>query len=239
MQTTLTLDARVLRAARRYRRRRLLLPIAVQLLLMLPAVACTIMWPPFTNPPGLRTLAASGLTLFGGLAGIGCYSSRATWALDRAPLAPASARVASHALTLHRLLHDPDLSDLDRHTETVRCLYLLAHAADHLAQDLGDNTIPGFAAVDLATSTATDANTTGTDLVARIRRMLDTIASAQQTIRDPLHAHEISSPTRPESDRQDSSARLAAELDRAGRTALDLAALALMTPASTRPPHQD
>ncbi|TCJ34713.1 hypothetical protein E0504_32350 [Parafrankia sp. BMG5.11] len=238
LENMLTIDARVQRAARRYQHRRLLIPIVAQLLLMLPAIACAIVWPPFTPPVDLRGFATGGLAILGAIAGLGFYSSRAAWVLDRAPLAPASARVASHALTLHRTLHDPDLTGIARHTEAVRLLYLLAHAARRLARDLGDNTIPGLAAPDLATTAARDADTTRADLLHGIRSLLDNIASLQQAILDPTGDHKVPDPPLTGSDPRKSFERTAAGLDRAGRNALDLIALALTTPAPSRPPNR-
>lgn len=234
MHDALTIDPRVKRAARRYRRRRMLIPIVAQLLLMLPAVACLIVWPPFASPGDVHGLAAGGLAVLGGVAGLGCYSSRVTWALDRAPLAPASARVAHHALALRRTLHDPDLAGIARYTEAVRLLYLLADAADRLARDLGD-TIPGLAAADLATTVARDADTTRADLLTGVRRILDTIASVQQVILGPLSNHEIPDPPLSGPDPRESSERTAAGLDRAARGALDLVTLALTPPAPSHP----
>ncbi|WP_347177144.1 hypothetical protein [Parafrankia sp. EAN1pec] len=237
VQNALTSDARVQRAARRYQRHRRLIPIVAQLLLTLPAVACAIVWPPFAPPGDVRGLATGGLAVLGGIAGLGFYSSRIAWALDRAPLAPASARVASHALALHRTLHDPDLTGIARHTEAVRLLYLLSHAAHRLARNLGD-TIPGLAATDLATTAARDADTTRADLLDGVRRLLDAIASVQQMIRGPFGDHKVPSPPLPGPDPRESFERTAAGLDRAGRSALDLVTLALTTPAPNRPPYR-
>ncbi|WP_018638679.1 hypothetical protein [Parafrankia elaeagni] len=238
LENVLTIDGRVLRAARRYQRRRLLIPIVAQLLLMLPAVACAIVWPPFITPPGdIRGFATGGLAILGGIAGLGFYSSRVTWTLDRAPLAPASARVASHALALHRALHDPDLTGIAGHTEAVRLLYLLAHAARRLARDLGDNTIPGLAAADLATTAARDADTTRADLLHGVRSLLDNIASLQQAILNPAGDHKVPGPP-PGADPRESFERVAAGLDRAGRNALDLVTLSLITPAPNRLPKR-
>ncbi|WP_347177106.1 hypothetical protein [Parafrankia sp. EAN1pec] len=237
MQYALTIDVRVLRTARRYQRRRRLIPIVAQLLLMLPAVACAIVWPPFAPPGDVRGLATGGLAVLGGIAGLGFHSSRIAWALDQAPLAPASARVASHALALHRTLHDPDLAGIERHTEAVGLLYLLAHAARRLARDLGD-TIPGLAAADLATTAARDADTTRAELLDGVRRLLDTIASVQRVIRDPVADHQSPSPPPPEPGPRESVDRTADGLDHAGRSALDLVTLALTTLAPNRPPYR-
>ncbi len=237
MHDALTIDPRVQRAARRYRRRRMLIPIVAQLLLMLPAVACLIVWPPFASPGDVHGLAAGGLAVLGGVAGLGFHSSRVAWGLDRAPLAPASARVASHALALRRTLHDPDLAGIARHTEAVRLLYLLADAAGCLARDLGD-TIPGLAAADLATTAATDADTARADLLTGVRRILDTIASVQQVILGPLSNHEIPDPPLSGPDPRESFERTAAGLDRAARGALDLVTLALTPPAPNHPPYR-
>ncbi|WP_241883091.1 hypothetical protein [Frankia sp. KB5] len=224
MQDELSIDARVVRAARRYRRRRAAIPIAAQLALLVPGLTLTVMWPPFTHHSAVRTLGASGLTALGGAVGLVLYSERITWVLDRAPLAPARVRVAYYALALRRTIRDSALTGITRDLETIRVLYLIADAARRMAGSHGD-TIPGWAANDLSTTALDDADHAHRHVLDGLGHILATIETARDVV---LCVPTGDRPARP--DPRESFILSAATLDRACRSALDLATLALIVP---------
>jgi hypothetical protein len=200
------------------------IPIAVQLALVVPGLTLTVMWPPFTHHSAIRILGASALTALGGAAGLVLYSERIAWVLDRAPLGPARIRLAYYALALRRTISDPDLLGITRDLETIRVLRLIADAARHVAGSHGD-TIPGWAAHDLSITALEDADHAHRHVLDGLGRILTTIDTARDVIRG-----------RPTGDRparrdpREPFLLSAATLDRACRSALDLAALALIAP---------
>jgi hypothetical protein len=220
VRDTLSIDTRVARAANRYRRRRVLVPVVGQVVLMLPALACAIVWPPFPGHGLVRSVLVPGLAVLGGAAGLLFYSERAAWALDRAPLAAANTRLAYYALALHRAMRNPELTD---RIEAVRMLYLLGDAAGKAAGDLGD-TIPGIVAEDLATTAAKDAQRIGDDIDADLLGVLLRIEALQAAVRDPA-GHPFPDDLRGPRPGEDDD--LASRLDHACRSAISLATLAL------------
>lgn len=159
MDKPLILDPRVLRAVRSYRRRRLLVSVVARLLLLVPAVVCAIMWPPFTSKDLLHQCALPAAAFLGGVVSLGLSSDRVTWALDHAPLAPTTTRLASHALALHKLPADADL------IEAVRLLNVLAFTAVRMNRG-SEDTIPRLAADHLALLAAVGAEAVYADIVA-------------------------------------------------------------------------
>ncbi|MBL7495646.1 hypothetical protein I6A84_14385 [Frankia sp. CNm7] len=64
-------------AARRYRRRRVAVPIVGQIVLMLPALGCTLAWLPSLIHELVRLGTVAGLATVGGGAGNAFYRDRA------------------------------------------------------------------------------------------------------------------------------------------------------------------
>jgi hypothetical protein len=218
----LILDPRVLRAVRRYRRRRLLLSVVARVLALLPALAYAIAWPPFTSQDLVHQCALPAAALFGGAACLGLSTDRAVWALDRAPLAPATARLASHAVALHDLPADADVM------EAIRLLAVLAFTAGRIARGPED-TIPRLAADELATIAAVGAESAYLGVVDAVSQVLDTLRHAQHVV-----AGTAADEVRDVLDPVESSKRAVAVLNSASRSALALVALATTPPPNGR-----
>ncbi|ONH53008.1 hypothetical protein CcI49_32890 [Frankia sp. CcI49] len=223
MDKPLILDPTVLRAVRRYRRRRLLVSVVARLFLLVPAVVCAVMWPPFTSQDLVHQCALPVAAFLGGVASFGLSSDRVTWALDHTPLASTTTRLASHALALHELPAETDP------VEAVRLLDVLAFTAVRITGP--EDTIPRLAAGDLALLAAVGAEAAYEDIIASRSWILGTIRYAQHVVADTADDDEI----------RDPDPRGPADYARDAAAVLDYTArsvLALVSLATTPPPRK-